>query len=89
MRRVLKIERARRKKSMTMYNLKQKSKFRIFTAETKRGTVKELEQRRVGRRPLFRAKFENEVLNFIKRRDKGGRGWDPHCMWSNTPDEGG
>lgn len=50
------------KKSKTMYNLKQKSKFRIFTAETKRGTVKELEQRRVGRRPLFRAKFESEVL---------------------------
>ena len=78
-RRVLKVERARRKKSKTMYNLKQKSKFRIFTAETKRGTVTELEQRRVGRRPLFRAKFENEVLSFFRRRDEGGRGWVPHC----------
>lgn len=33
------------KKSKTMYNLKQKSKFRIFMAETKRGTVKESKQK--------------------------------------------
>ena len=45
----------------------------MFKADRERGTVKKLQQRSVGGRPLLRTEFESEMFKFFKRRNKSRR----------------
>ena len=54
-------------------NFVEKDEFRLFMVDRERGTVKKLQPRSTGGRPLLRTEFESEMLKFLKGRNKSRR----------------